>query len=70
MRYWRHELDLAEDFYLKALKINPNYVTCMREYANLMNYRGHLELGNRFYERAKTILARLKEEKVCIHTIP
>lgn len=60
----RHELDTAEEYYLKALQVNPNYVSCMREYGNLMNYRGHIDISQRFYDRAKAILAIIQQEKV------
>lgn len=64
-RYWRNEIDLAEDHYLNALKENPNFVSCIREFGNLMNWdRGNVEVGQKFYERAKTILKLLEELKV------
>lgn len=39
-RYWRHDVDTAEEYYLKSLEINPNFVRCLREYGNLINYKG------------------------------
>lgn len=64
-RYWRNEIDQAEDHYLEALKENPNFVSCIREFGNLMNWdRGNVEVGQKFYERAKTILKLLEELKV------
>eukprot|EP01126_Amoeba_proteus_P011650 TRINITY_DN1473_c0_g2_i6.p1 TRINITY_DN1473_c0_g2~~TRINITY_DN1473_c0_g2_i6.p1 ORF type:complete len:275 (-),score=74.91 TRINITY_DN1473_c0_g2_i6:37-789(-) len=63
LRYWRNEIDVAEDNYLDALKSNPNFVSCIREYGNLLNYRGNVDVGQQFYERAKTILLLLQDQK-------
>jgi len=54
LRYWRNEMDLAEEYYLRALELNPNYMSCLREYGNMLSIiRGDLETAKKFYERAK-----------------
>jgi len=47
---------VAEEYYQKALQLNPNFVSCLREYGNLLNHRGHVELAQKFYDRARTLL--------------
>lgn len=63
LRYWRHDVDVAEEYFLTALEINPNFVRCLREYGNLINYRGNIEVAQQFYDRAKNILQMLQAEK-------
>lgn len=39
----------------KAIEINPNYIEAYLNYANFLKLNGQIELGNEFYEKAKSL---------------
>ena len=50
------DTDQAEDYFLRALEIDPNYTDALTRYADLLIYRRNLNsIGNAFHERAQKI---------------
>eukprot|EP00028_Trichosphaerium_sp_Am-I-7-wt_P002255 CAMPEP_0168516550 /NCGR_PEP_ID=MMETSP0405-20121227/5473_1 /TAXON_ID=498012 /ORGANISM="Trichosphaerium sp, Strain Am-I-7 wt" /LENGTH=511 /DNA_ID=CAMNT_0008536291 /DNA_START=723 /DNA_END=2258 /DNA_ORIENTATION=+ len=61
LRYWRHEMDFAENYYLQALEIQPNYLNCIREYGNMLSsVRLDDEAAQSFYKRAKELKLKIE----------
>ncbi|UCH92388.1 MAG: tetratricopeptide repeat protein, partial [Candidatus Aminicenantes bacterium] len=47
-----HDINMAEQYYKKALKIDPNHPWANSDYAVFLNKQGKKELAKKYYERA------------------